>query len=138
MESQLDPEDPFLSAISAMNSDLLSKKIVYVVACHSAKSLGPYSAVQNKHAKCYIGYRDKITVGVDDGLVLGFRHSANAGLEILSRENGTCEAAWAAIRNQYDHWIEHWAKRNSMLNALALMNNLDALSEPLGDANASL
>jgi hypothetical protein len=140
-ETRLDPDAPLLSVLSVINVNLLKNKIVYVVACHSAKMLGPYAVKANTIS--YIGYLDSISAGVTNQTVLGgFEEAANIGLRVLTESKGTCHEARDAIYKTYDKWIQtclHERTFEGVLNALALSNGRDALvPRPLGDEKARL
>jgi hypothetical protein len=137
-ETQLGPDVPWFPLLSAINVNLLNNKIVYAVACHSAKTIGPYAVKTNTIS--YIGYLDSISAGVANQAVLrGFEEAANIGLRVLTESNGTCREARDEIYRTYDEWIQSCLDKRDVLNALALINGRDALvPRPLGDENARL
>jgi len=119
------------AGLSPSNCGLLRGKIVYVVACHSAKRHGYRSVTHG--ARCYIGYKDSIVV------MLGreFTRSVNAGLRVFASKQGSCRDAWNAIRNEYYTYYRQYVRDKSTLHiALNLYINLDALVKPIGDTMA--
>lgn len=134
-QSQYEPRTSLRSAVGWNSCELLQNKIVYVVACHSAKpgGLGPLSV--RSGAICYIGYEDSITTGPQQG----YMEAANAGIDVLLQRHGTCLDAWKAIRDGYRTWYRLYRSRSAFRDvALALFVNLDALAYPLGNRTARL
>lgn len=134
---KMDDDTPAQPALSGGNCGLLQNKIVYAVACHSARFLGPY-AVQNG-ATCYIGFVNKVPSGADTASQDDFRASANAGIAVLI-EQEDCSKAYEAMIRSYETSARRWRRqgREGMLTALALYNGFDALSPPIGDSEAIL
>jgi len=139
IESQIvlrEESDTTRAAISEVRAHLLWNKIVYVVACYSAKSLG--LCLVNKSG-CYLGYRGRVMVTLGDTLAPGFEKCVNAGLRILlEQENATCGEAWKAIRDTHTQYVLESIDHDDVLNAWVHINNRNALSEPLGNSNARL
>jgi hypothetical protein len=60
-----------------------------------------------------------------------------AGIKALA-EQKRCVQAHHAIRSSYESGIDAHLRRYQNLDALILANSLDALSQPLGNASASV
>jgi hypothetical protein len=135
IESQDGPGPALMAALCTCNADLLANKIVYAVACHSAKTLG--STAVGSGTISYIGYWSYVWTAPGDSAE-GFMESANAGLRVLARDGGTTGEAYRAIRDEYLLWIRFWRASGNHERKLALMQALGGLREPLGDLGACL
>ena len=119
-----------LAGFTPSNCNLLKNKIVYVVACHSAKMHGRRSVAHG--ARCYIGYMDQIVVRPEPA----FSESVNAGLSVLADKQG-CYKAWDAIRSKYRTYYRQYVRdKKTLAIALSLYINLDALAKPTGNSMA--
>ena len=135
MESKRGTNPTLLAAINHDTCDLLTGKIVYVVACHSAKALGPLAT--NSGALSFIGYDDEITSGGDGKSPEGFEQAANAGIRVLIEPGRSVADAWGRIWEEYTKWVQKWLHKNRFY-AFALYSNRNALSRPYGSVDASL
>lgn len=130
-ESQYEPNTPFLAALDPINYRLLRNKIVYAVACYSAKVLGGY--VIGKGAISYIGYEGALVLLVDHKRVPALGQVVNAGLELLTQQNATCIQAHSSIYRHFEDAILHCLKmdtQDALVNAWALSLSRDALVSP--------
>jgi hypothetical protein len=91
------------------NSETLQNKVVYVVACHSARTFGP-NAIRDG-AISYIGYTGRVVVSINGQRLKGIEKCLNAGLAVLVERGGCSAAARDAIYRQYTYYIEkHWSE----------------------------
>jgi len=111
------------------NVNLLKDKIVYVVACWTAKVLGK----QAEHfVRCYCGYDDEIILRLDKFYLEKLGECVNAGLFVML-EGSTSEQARQRIVAEYEHWIDYFSigdgnvDKRSVEFAADLRHNRDAL-----------
>jgi len=118
------------------NVNLLTDKIVYTVACWTAKMLGKTA---ERFVRCYCGYDNKVILILDKFYLEKLGECVNVGLfEML--EGGTMEQARQRILMEYDRWIDYFTGEgnegpSSVLFAEYLRHNRDAL-RLLGDTTA--
>lgn len=128
------------SAIDFENCALLRGKIVYAVACHSARGLGPRAIEES--ATSYIGYSGRLALMVNKELVPGIETCVNAGLVELVENRGSCDEAVLAIYRAYRGLSKSLRKQGVKKNLpwlLAVYNCEDALvSRALGCSDARL
>lgn len=132
------------AAVDRANDYLLGEKLVYVVACDSAITLGPHAILQG--ARVYIGYNDLFGI-VWGGPEVYFQDAANAGILFLVAPppgaNPTCDAAVNYAKTAYDRGIYYYSRgggvghSNYALAAAWLRWNRDSLVL-LGDPSATL
>lgn len=132
------------AALDQANDHRLARKLVYVVACDSAQSLGQDAV--SKGAKAYIGYNDLFGI-VWGGPETWFRRAANACIlwMIAPPPNvvPSCAAAVNFAKSTYDHAIHYYSRGggvghyNHALAAAWLRWNRDSLVR-IGDGNALL
>ena len=130
-ESQYGLNTPFLAALDPINCRLLSNKIVYAVACYSAKVLGKY--VTRKGAISYIGYEGALVLLADHKRVPALKQAVNVGLELLTQKNATCIQAHSSIYRHFGDAILRCLKmgtQDAFVNAWALSLSRDALVSP--------
>ncbi len=143
LQSKRSAKERWMPLVDGANASLLRNKIVYVVACHSAKCLAGYA--RKNGAIAYIGYVDKVSPGItgsvpDAGHVRrGFTECMNAGLRILTERAGTCAEARNAIHDELTRWIHIFIRKRSIKNAWAMMVCRGALvPSPIGAQQARL
>jgi hypothetical protein len=141
-ENQAEVDEPMRPALSAINVELLENKIVYAVACYSAKTLGPY-AVNNTGVLSYIGYTAELATGADsNGPIAALGECVNSGLTVLTEDGGTCLDARDKIYRTFTKWINLYDAKDTFddyIHAIAFAIGRHALVEkPLGDHNARL
>jgi hypothetical protein len=130
-----------MPVINLDNRDLLKDKKVYVVACWTAKQLGP--ALQSI-ARCYLGYDNTLKVALNYPYSEHFEKCVNKGiLEMLNAPNCSIKQARQHIYDEYSHWIDHFsigAGSSGLLSTLfaaSLRHNRDTL-QIFGDMSARL
>ncbi|OQX08792.1 MAG: hypothetical protein BWK80_47725 [Desulfobacteraceae bacterium IS3] len=118
------------------NSSLFKDYAVYVMACHSAKILGP--AMIKDGASCYFGYADEI--------MIDFQHSDDIGicinsglLEWIKNPQFSAVQIRHIIFAKYNQWIDFHSDIGGQhaLFAADLRHNRDAL-KLLGNTQTSL
>ncbi len=118
------------------NVNLLKDKIVYTVACWTAKMLGKTAV---PFVRCYCGYDDEVILRLDNFYLKKLGECVNVGLfEML--DGNTIEQARQRIVAEYTHWIDYFTGEGNMglLSARFAANfrqNRDAL-RLLGDTTA--
>jgi len=132
------------ACVDRVNDSLLSGKLVYVVACDSAATLGPHAL--GKGAEVYIGYNDLFGI-VWGGPEVWFRRASNSGILFLvaapSGATPSCDAAVNYMRSVYDFAIHYYSRGggvghyNYALAAAWLRWNRDSLVL-LGNPGATL
>ncbi|MBN1341058.1 MAG: hypothetical protein JXQ73_00155 [Phycisphaerae bacterium] len=126
---------PYVAMTDGVNSNLLESKVVYAVACHSAKVLGQRSVTGNHAARCYIGYAEELYIYREDGPAEPYIAPLKAGIRAIAKRK-RCIDAYHAIRDEYLRRINYQWDRGVLEDAIGLYSSLDALSEPLGDQSA--
>ena len=106
--------------IDLQNNYMLQNKICYIVACCSAKVLGPDSI--SKNAVSYIGFRKKY-VFIHD-LEESFGECANAGILKMIREGCTTGQAKQAIQEQLILWENRWMDKGDIITASIYHQNV--------------
>ena len=124
------------------NLSLLKAAKVYVVACWTAKQLGP--AAQSI-TRCYLGYKNTVEIWLTPSYIEHLGKCVNKGiLEMLNLSDCSIEQARQHIMDEYSHWIDHYSKGKgsssplSVLFAADLRHNRDALAQVFGDISAKL
>ncbi|MFN0072972.1 MAG: hypothetical protein ACKVVP_15920 [Chloroflexota bacterium] len=94
-------------AIDLNNAHLLQDKIIYAVACQSAKKLGD-DAVNTHGAKVYVGYEEKLWF-VFGGPEYWFRRTVNEMLlEHLEQPGVVCRDTFDHMGETYDAAIAYY------------------------------
>ena len=131
-----------MPVINLDNREWLKDKKVYVVACWTAKQLGP--AMQSI-SRCYLGYDNTVKVPLISPYSEHLEKCVNKGiLEMLNLPNCSIKQAQQHIYDEYSHWIDHFsigAGSSSLLSILfpaSLRHNRDALAQVFGDVSARL
>jgi hypothetical protein len=96
-----------IAVIDLANLHLLKNQKIYVVACCTAKILGPVAA---NTARCYLGYDDEIAVWFAKPYADYLAKCVNKGiLTMLDTPRCTIEQARQHIIDEYIHWIEYFS-----------------------------
>lgn len=124
------------------NIQQFREKIVYTMACSSAKHLG-IRALESG-AVCYFGYDDLFGVIITSSKhVQGFKEAANIG--IIELVNKNAEEAHQSMLNKFEQWVEYWKSHPDAYAALTIAwllhnkNHCKLLGNPnsrLGGENA--
>ena len=105
------PDPSGVTLVDAANASLLVGKLIYVVACDSGASLGPWIVSQG--AEAYLGYDDLLGI-VWGGPEVWFRDGANSALMYLIAPQiggaATCDAAVQEARRVYTAGIEFYIR----------------------------
>jgi len=119
-------DEGFRQVLGPGELGLLHSKIVYAVACHSGRDLGPRA--YEAGAKGYIGYSRHLIMGRGNVVPRGYGEAANAGLLPL-RYGRTLGEAWAAIATQFERWAIRYAEGDidDRDHGLLLLNNQESL-----------
>lgn len=141
MEAILNEAEAIRPAINLTNCGLLRRKIVYAVACHSARELGPRAV--EKFATSYIGYSGRLALMVNQRLIPGIEDCLNAGLTELLQNRKSCGDAVLAMYRAYGElrrsFILKKGEKDMVACAMAVGNSQEALvSKPLGHSGATL
>ncbi len=129
-----------IPVIDLDNVHLLQNKIVYVVACWTAKTLGKAS---EKYVRVYLGYKDEVVVWFDPPYKDHLEKCVNMGIRSMMEDaDRTIGQARRRIIDEYDHWIDYYTIGDGATDSMSisfaadLRHNRDALSEIIGDASA--
>lgn len=131
--------------VDRTNDHLLADKLVYVVACDSATTLGPDAS--RNGARTFMGYDDLVGI-VLGGPELWFRRGANAAINFLLAPPAdvaapSCDLALDYARTAYGAGVHYYSRGggvghyNDALAAAWLRWNRDSLVL-LGDRSAGL
>jgi len=130
-----------IPVIDLDNLHLLKNQKVYVVACHTAETLGPATV---NSAFCYLGYDDCIIVWLIEPYATHLENCINKGiLRMLNIPDCTIKQARQSIIDEYNNWIDHFTIGTGVLDLRAvafaadLRHNRDAV-RLFGDRTATL
>lgn len=133
--------DKRMAGIDPDNLNLLTDQIVYAATCWTSRILGK---VSEGVARCYLGYKDRVFVWIDEPYAEHMGRCVNKGIMTMLKTPGcTIESAKEHIIAEYDYWIDYYvfgdgaSDLRSIRFAAVLRHNRDALSLT-GDKEATL
>lgn len=135
-ESSLQGQDLDNPVIDQGNCNLLKGKIVFTIACLSARELGPCACKAG--ATCYFGYDDYFWVPIDpsNGALDSLQACAERGMIEMCAKATTSRVARQRMYDRYTEEYDVWLAENFDV-ALCLFWNREALTL-VGDRNARL
>lgn len=107
--------------IDLENNHMLKNKICYIIACHSARVLGPDSISSTKGAITYIGFQYEFRL--HPPLEKSFGECANAGILKMIRQGCTSGEAKQAMYDQLFWWENRMMEEGQVLIAAIYHQN---------------